>query len=47
MLTDGRLAGVELLSCLGEAFVFIDGYKYFQVSSFYFDSPVLIYFHVE
>jgi hypothetical protein len=41
MLAYGRLAGVELIGGLGETFVFINSGKYFKVSSFYLESPVV------
>ena len=41
MLTNGGLTGIELLCRLGETSIFVYSNKYFQMSSFYFDSPVL------
>ena len=41
MLADGRLTRVELFGGLGKASVPVDGNEYFQMSSFYFNSPFL------
>ncbi len=41
MLADCGLSCIELFSSFSKAFVFVDCYKYFKMSSFYLFSPVL------